>query len=387
MSRLRSFFIFTSTISFVLGVTAQYSYATDQLAEDTSSKTQANSFNKQLYDRYIDFADQQSPSRDQGIVEKAKTKALLAGQNKTPAPEQPAQFRFTDKWVAYEINGAYQRLLTVLSVGGSKTAPIETAKAQVAFDCWIYSEVSKNPYLADSCSKDFNISILEATKQIYPATFAHGDNPKIIFDTVYAYLAAIGGETSGYGLYSYVLFAGNDTRSKAFLKELFRASTTARDAKIAKLNLNVVYLPTNKKWNSAIDANNPEPATFLASAYNFPLAKLVLAQFCTDPPSEIRAMCSSDLSKGPYVFTYTKPVTNLSNIPPPFLVLDLSGIDEDAFAEFVAAYKQQVKRENYSDREALDTFRLTLIKIAVPASKIADKSIKKAADIVFSVFK
>ncbi len=58
----------------------------------------------------------------------------------------------------------------------------------------------------------------------------------------------------------------------------------------------------------------------------------------------------------------------VSPVPPPFLFVDLSNVHERAFDEFVAAYKEQVKRANFSDRERIDTFRLSLLSIVLTAA-------------------
>ena len=48
---------------------------------------------------------------------------------------------------------------------------------------------------------------------------------------------------------------------------------------------------------------------------------------------------------------------------PPFLFVDLSNVHERVFKEFIAAYKQQVKRANFSDRERIDTSRLSMLSV------------------------
>ena len=48
--------------------------------------------------------------------------------------------------------------------------------------------------------------------------------------------------------------------------------------------------------------------------------------------------------------------------------VDLSEIHEKAFAEFVAAYEQQVARTDYTDRERIDTLRLKILNITLTAA-------------------
>ena len=53
---------------------------------------------------------------------------------------------------------------------------------------------------------------------------------------------------------------------------------------------------------------------------------------------------------------------------PPYLFIDLSNVHERAFGEFIAAYKEQVKRNDFSDLERIDTFRLRVLSIILTAA-------------------
>lgn len=79
-------------------------------------------------------------------------------------------------------------------------------------------------------------------------------------------------------------------------------------------------------------------------------------------------MCKTDLSRGPYLFTFPEPASALSPVPPPYLFVDLSSVHERAFGEYIAAYKEQVKRTDYNDRERIDSFRLRLLSIILTSA-------------------
>jgi hypothetical protein len=69
-------------------------------------------------------------------------------------------------------------------------------------------------------------------------------------------------------------------------------------------------------------------------------------------------------------------------VPPPYLVLDLSGVHVRAFGEFIAAYKVHVKRPDYPDREPIDTLRLRILHIVLTAADWITPTKNAIADIL-----
>jgi hypothetical protein len=55
------------------------------------------------------------------------------------------------------------------------------------------------------------------------------------------------------------------------------------------------------------------------------------------------------------------------------------------FGEFVAAYQEQIKRPDFSDRARLDTLRLSILNITLKASDWTSPVQKNLTDIVHSV--
>ncbi|MCP4342866.1 MAG: hypothetical protein GY799_29285 [Desulfobulbaceae bacterium] len=191
--------------------------------------------------------------------------------------------------------------------------------------------------------------------------YAKGEESPIV-GSVYGYLYAVGTEKPGYGLYSYVLFPIYSPRAERFLYEFFKTTGYAGDSRVDIAHLNVSYIPARRTSLSM------PVRQFATEAYDYTLARQLLAQICTKPSEEVRDTCATDLTRGPYLFSYMQPASTLSTVPPPYLFLDLSRVHERAFGEFVAAYKEQIKRTDYTDRERIDNLRLRLVSIVLTAA-------------------
>lgn len=225
-----------------------------------------------------------------------------------------------------------------------------------------------------------------------PPASANGHGPPAVFDTVYAFLKDDETERAGYGLYSYALIMADSPRAKRFLAEVFRATPVAADdSKVESKRLNIMHLPVQGAWNTAwrpkADALDASSEQLLREGYSYPFAQKLLSQLCAVPAESVRSLCAGDLTRGPYILTYVSPISALPQFPPPYLVLDLSAVHENAFGEFLAAYKAQIKRTDYTDRERIDTFRLELLKIVVPAADWVGPTVKAVAEILHSVDK
>jgi hypothetical protein len=202
------------------------------------------------------------------------------------------------------------------------------------------------------------------------------------------HLYRIGTEQPYYGLYSYVLFPTYSSRAESFLEELFKTTGYTATSLIDVQNLNVIYIPTREDQQSSLRSMvsgrlAPLAPSFATQFYDYNLAQKFLAQICVVPTEVIRDLCATDLSDGPYLFTYARPVSTLSSIPPPYLVLDLSHVHILAFGEFIAAYKAQVKRIDYSDHERINTLRLRVLNILLTAADWISPTKSAIADILY----
>jgi hypothetical protein len=84
------------------------------------------------------------------------------------------------------------------------------------------------------------------------------------------------------------------------------------------------------------------------------------------------------------LFAYAAPASKFEPVPPPFLFVDLSDVHERAFAEFVGAFREQVKREDVSDRARINTLRLSILNLALLAADWITPVEKKVVEIVHS---
>ena len=120
--------------------------------------------------------------------------------------------------------------------------------------------------------------------------------------------------------------------------------------------------------------------TFLCDHYNYKKATSIVSCFwnqCTkkcDPPEE----------NGPYLVTLTDPLDCSSGAIEEYLVLDLSHVPSDAFPEFIWAYKEQVKRKDFSDEQELKSFRLFMLEFVVKLAKSYPKIKEAVKDIIQS---
>ena len=203
-------------------------------------------------------------------------------------------------------------------------------------------------------------------------------SPRRILTSVYGYLYGAGTERPDGGLYSYALFPVRSPRAERFLEELFK--TTGYVDNIGEFNLanlNLVYLPVRADKLPSLksllrNGSAPLGDPFATQFYDYALAQRLLTQICAEPAEVIRDACLSDLSRGPYLFTYRHPMSTLSPVSPPYLFLDLSTVHERAFGEFIRAYKEQVKRTDYTDLARIDNLRLRLLSIVLTAADWID---------------
>jgi hypothetical protein len=240
--------------------------------------------------------------------------------------------------------------------------------------------------------KDYTACLIEVIKLVGGERLspASPTGPlRMLLETGRAQLTDLGKEAPGYGLYSYAILTSNSNRSATFLKEVFDLIPTVEDNGAEPSQINILYLPT--KRNSLLDSESAKGQTpvelgrkFSSSLYDYRMARAVLNHICNPPASAVRRLCQEDLSRGPYLFTYSKPASVLVPIPPPFLFVDLSDVDPGAFGEYIAAFRAQVKREDISDGARINTFRLTLLNIALRARKLVTPIGKSIADIVYT---
>jgi hypothetical protein len=211
----------------------------------------------------------------------------------------------------------------------------------------------------------------------------------------------------------------NNSRSAIFLSNVFSVIPSVKDTPAQRSQTNIFYIPLkeneahrliadliyqrsilalfdptgdreiipqDEKPHFRVTAKDfvPASAEYAKSFYDFKLARSLLYHLCDSPAEDIKAACEGDLSRGPYIFSYTKPASKVTPVPPPFLFMDLSDVHERAFPEIIAAFRAQVKRDDISDRAKIDTLRLKLLSIVLTAADWLVPMQKAVADIVHS---
>jgi hypothetical protein len=215
-----------------------------------------------------------------------------------------------------------------------------------------------------------------------------------ILETGYSQLPELGKEEDGYGLYSYAVLASNSDRSAALLAEVFASIPSIQETAARRAQLNIFYVPTKKEksddFAKAVESSGTDVkklgATFAASLYDYKVGRAILNHICNPPTDDrMRKLCEGDMSRGPYIFTYEKPASDMEPVPPPYLFVDLSDVQPGAFGEFVSAFRAQVKQKDISDGAKINTLRLELLKLVLEASAWLPQMQKSVVEIVHSV--
>jgi hypothetical protein len=197
--------------------------------------------------------------------------------------------------------------------------------------------------------------------------------------SAYAFLYARGSEAPGYGLYSYAILRNGSQRSAALLKQIFRKVRNVDFITASRIETNIIYVPsTREKGKRRQDdyyKNDENIRRFLSrepkssSSYDFEIAKQLIAAICDRPADEVKSLCQGDENGGPYIITYSKQIGSTSPLPPPFLLVDLTPVDESAFDTLVSSYLVQVRADKFDDRTKIDTFRNKLLTLILRSAR------------------
>jgi hypothetical protein len=216
-----------------------------------------------------------------------------------------------------------------------------------------------------------------------------------IIDTGYGQLTEIGGEAPDFGLYSYVILPTPSERATRLLTEIFTDVPAISDLPTNPPQHNILYIPLRKesaaRFNELRQRLGRTPdrmaADYAATFYDYRTARGLLHAVCNPPADSIREFCAGDLSRGPYLFTYAAPASTMRSVPPPFLFVDLSDVHGDAFRELLAAFNEQVKRDDITDRARIETLRLRVLQYLLragdlvgPMKNAIDSFVHAAAD-------
>jgi hypothetical protein len=221
---------------------------------------------------------------------------------------------------------------------------------------------------------------------------SNGDIVAKILETGYSELQGLGREEKGYGLYSYAVLTSSTPRSAAFLGEIFKSIPPIEDTAASRAQLNIFYVPI--KSDKAADFANLLKASgndqtklgggYADALYDYQMARGILDHVCDPPAETMKELCKGPMSAGPYIFTYANPASSLRPVPPPFLFVDLSDINPQAFPEIISTFRAVVKQDDISDDAKLHSLRLKVLNIALTAADWVDPVQRAIAGIVHS---
>ncbi len=230
-------------------------------------------------------------------------------------------------------------------------------------------------------------------QRVRPPAAADGRSgaPIRILDTGYAVLPRSGGEAPGYGLYSYAILPLQSPRSGRFLAEMFRSTPAVEGLQIGRDQLNVLYVPiqsgklTQFQQHRERQGDNADKlgSDFASTFYDYATARAILAHICGYPPDDMREFCLTDvMSGGPYLFSYARPASSQEQVPPPYLLVDLTGVDPRAYGVLLSAFREQVKRDDMTDKARVGTLKQHVLNVILVASDLIDPMQRAVEDLI-----
>ena len=126
-----------------------------QLEKAQRVSPEGSTFNRNLYQGYIDLASSEYNEGDYGDSDNFAVRAMQSGTGGTVMPEEISARRLPEDKVG-ELTSARQRLVGTLSKGAAEKVPAETARAQTGFDCWMQEqEENFQPDDIEACRSRF----------------------------------------------------------------------------------------------------------------------------------------------------------------------------------------------------------------------------------------
>ncbi len=224
--------------------------------------------------------------------------------------------------------------------------------------------VNQEPVIVQEASTEFSPEELAAIledmiangediSEFFPETAA-GGRP---VSHTWEYLKAYGVERTGYGVYSYVLFAqeNNDSARALYfeLVDLIQASTVSAQSLPAQAVLgkfNVFLIPADTH-----DSENHKP--------DYELSRLLLATLASTSQLNLE-------KQGPFIISLSKPLSfGEQGDQLDILYVDLSNTPKAALTELVRTYKKHLVIDDIEGVEVLKSLRLRLLNYALIAEQ------------------
>jgi OmpA-OmpF porin, OOP family len=130
------------------------------------AKVTGSPFTQNLTSGYKQFVKEKQNKLDYSDANHFARKGLMSAQGKVVMPEPLSNWHL-DEASAKELRAARVELLTVLDAGGRSMAPIEAARAQYKFDCWMeQAEQNWVSLKAPACKADFTKSMTDLNSRM-----------------------------------------------------------------------------------------------------------------------------------------------------------------------------------------------------------------------------
>lgn len=130
-----------------------FGYTNEEVHE---ASLEATAFNRNLYEDYMELSDAERAEFDWNDAHFFAAKALTAARDEKVGPETIYE-RSVPLSKVEELRGARNRLITALDRGAPVKVPVDAARAQASFDCWL-QEQEENFQLNDisACRESFH---------------------------------------------------------------------------------------------------------------------------------------------------------------------------------------------------------------------------------------
>jgi OmpA-OmpF porin, OOP family len=139
--------------------------------ETKNLQPKGSAFTQELYKNYIALSKGDHDAGNYRSSDRWAEAAASAAAGQAPKPTQVSDWRLPSN-VVPEMMTARQRLQSVLDRSGPNVAPVETARAQVGWDCWAERQSTDYSFLpADiaGCRQYFSDNIAKAEAALTPA--------------------------------------------------------------------------------------------------------------------------------------------------------------------------------------------------------------------------
>jgi len=205
-----------------------------------------------------------------------------------------------------------------------------------------------------------------------------------VVGSVYEFLDSEIGEDADYGLFTYIVFNGKHSRNSKFLERVLASTNRASEAFQAKIKqgLHIFYLPVKNRLSAEFslpgDGDDdqfidqaPLAKRLMASNYDPGFATDLFVRFCQSATQVNNSDCRLS-GQGPYLLTMAQPLSHTNSIRQPSLLLDFSHVEEEAFGEFIQAFKDQALGPEFPDARKVETMRLRILQVIVKAANFIE---------------